>query len=644
MFRINFLFLGLFLPAIGFAAITKDGNYYELKNCGHKAYTDYTITVKQNSSIRKTGSVGPDGCVFYRFKTSEIKPAQNLIIELKNGKVLSETVPSDSTYVPEPSPVNPNPVNPKPTPSPTPYPPMPSPQLPSADLSKVRATAENQARMIANRIVDKYGRAENARYNMAQGVHEGVRYYLTISNLYGDQYYKSAFAYGTQKAQTSGLEVGQAEAQRQAGATAKQDVFNKFRAVVDTSMQPDLNLSVPLVNYPGAVAQIDAPRSINDRIRDRDNEFYNYLREFEYLERKSFYEIYGWGSGYQFELIRSWYRQDWAWQAWLNRRLGGSYENEMEYYQKISDPSKTANYSEAQNAFISRFKQVYNNVIDDKWDRAVQAPNPTYRGFGFQIGQGIGKEYSHDVGYFDGYRQSYTQASRDGFSQSFRTQYEREFYEAVRVHQTIPQVAEVTVKLADKVNGVHYFLPLQHFDLLIEKAVNVGAQGSVSVSVNGAQVSGVPAQEAQLPALSTTKEVIKLENVGLLNPDVSPYKPTPVNVVVGGKTQILYVQVYFDSVMKTLGATGQRRFVDYGVLWLKHEFENYGKGSFYKSDSSLLKRLVAVHLALVPQHKVNISAYREDFRAVLGKEPGFFSGAAKKEAWRDAQSLINQLQ
>jgi hypothetical protein len=323
--------------------------------------------------------------------------------------------------------MNPNPI-PRPTANPIPEPTI---QLPSADLNKVRITAENQARMIANRVVEKYGSAENARYNLWLGLNDGVRSYMVVTQLSGDQRYRAGQLTGQREGSREASVRGEAEGSSLGASVAQSDALIRFRAVVDTASQPDVTLRIPQPNATTASANIAEPKSIDDRIREQSDELIRRLSSFDYLNRGNLSEMYGW-KDYRFDLVKGYYREDWAWNAWNNRELGGGYESELTYLQKISDANQTLNAESAKQAFRSQFKSTYDLVIDQKWESAVSRRNSAYYEPGVMLGQRIGADYAQEKGYADGYRASYPTAFIEGKYRSFPAAYTSAFQQNVQ--------------------------------------------------------------------------------------------------------------------------------------------------------------------------------------------------------------------
>ncbi len=656
MFKLLML-AGVFFSIGAPASVTKVTDGYKLETCGLESGAKYTVTDQQNSSVRQGGRVDSSGCVKTTFRGEKLRPEDNLIIEINGKTVASEIVPGHpSTFMPEPNPgshVKPDPMpGPRPEPSPDPMPgprpepvkpdPMPAPVMPNVDIYRVMQVANNQARMMANKVVEKYGASENARYNMWLGLNEGVRVYLQMASLYGDQFYKSGFSYGGSQGSIKGMEAGVSAAQITATAQAQAEVYGRFRSVVDSMQNPNLVMTVPPASYAGRSPDIAEPKTIEQRIREKNAEFYGPLSGYDFSERTPVGDLYGWGS-YQFETVKSWYSATWAWTAWLNRSLGGGYESEISYYRRISDRNQTGNYQEADSAFRSEFRNVYNSVLVEKWNNAITRPNPAIYNLGMALGQGIGREYANDRGYVDGYRRSYTSSSLTGYGNTFPTTYSQSFQSSVSLHESQPVVGEFSAHLMDKVKGASFFLPLNPFDLSIDKAVNAGAKGVVPVSVSGGGVTPSPESKfITVEGLSSSKQVYVIQNIGMLPANVSPYAPTVIQVRVGQTVTTVQIQVYFDNVMRVLAATGQRRFVDYAKLYLASEYEK-ARNDYYKAGRQTLPEIIVrIYNESDAAGKARMAGYREELRSIFGSEPGFFN-PGRRQAWRDAQAWVNLL-
>ncbi|MCC6278467.1 MAG: hypothetical protein IT289_11190 [Oligoflexia bacterium] len=614
--------VALLVSSLATAEITPVENGYQLEKCGFGSGTPFTATVREtNDSI--SGQVSPSGCVKTTFRNGRAKPGNNIIVEVGSQK-FSETIPGGA---PAPGPTNPG--------------------LPSVDIRDVEKSASDNARMIANRVVEIYGEAENFRYNLYLGLREGVALYnWTAAYSYeGTGDYRSGYALGQNEGRDQGYRAGESAGRSEGSTNGGIEASSRYHAAVDRGTSPDLTLRVPQANYAGAQPSLGEIKSIDARIQDRAEEIRRSLSRYQYFDNTDFMTIYRWNN-YQHDLVKGWYREDWAWEAWRKQSLGGNYQNALDYYAKISDSSRTANAGEASSAFRRKFKSTYDLVIDEKWDRSVRATNPTARTLGLAVGQSVAREMARDLGYRAGYSQSYQASSIPAYRSVYESAFREAFDRRVVHHNNNVVVENVQGRVVDTQGGINYFVPGHPMTVILDRVSNAGLlKGRIDVSVRGAGASVGPAQSFELEGLSSNKGVpVKLSPVGTVA-DIAPYQDVQVEIVIGAHRLAQNIRVNFTSLVWALGSEGKRQYVDYLKKYLKLEWDKASGDAYKPGKNSLLEQLARTHLQMSPSQRLQVAQVREELRTVYGAKPGMLSSifTNKDVRYKDAQAYIDQL-
>lgn len=495
-------------------------------------------------------------------------------------------------------------------PNPTYSPPAPT-ATPSMPLSKIRDYADQQARTVANRIANTYGKRENFRHNFVKGLWKGYNAYNRYQqgSDYGYSEYNRGFEVGRNDGNNSGYTEGARDAARNGSSAGAADARSRFVKALDGAATLDTtlgNISVPYYNGASLTGGYQTP-SMDSKLRELENDFnfrvcrayswdydgYNIACEWSLAD--------AYRSNGSYSYIDSWFRADYAYTEWKNNGLGGRYD-----YNIYND----MNHNEKQT-YMQYFKSTYNQVIDEKFEKVKNKENSTFQNLGFEFGILLGKEMAFQNGLVDGYKSGFTVASIKGFNKNYQLEYTKGFDRRVELHRTQPVLENFNAYLSG------LFLPETNVDLVITNLVNLGtvdATNEIAKISGNSIVSLVNIEMISVPALTTLKNKVVVKNIGRIKANTPPQKLQEVNVHFATLNKSLSYEVSWKKIIDNfvklpLSGTDYQKSLKYVAKELGTELINARKTekNIYKDNSSsLLAQIVALNNSTSAQGKMNI--------------------------------------
>lgn len=650
------------------AEITKVGEgEYRVEWCGNAsdAGKKYELVTGSESP---GGRLDANGCLKFTFRNNRVSPGTHIVYRIEGQNRASETVPgrqgggnsggnnggnNGGTQQPKPPVQQPT----QPT----------QPTLQRVDLEKVENESENRARCTANAVVGLYGRVESYRYNFSRGFRSGLQLY-NLSNL-GDlrrsPEYQQGYNSGDRDGAVQGLRAGERAGESDAAQQASNDVRGRYMAVVDRNQPPDLTRTVPSTGFGGLRADIAEPRDVSVRISDLEAEYRAHVmrQSFGYEGdvmrwdswRQEWTLSYYYRNDFSNELVRGWYRDDWAFDMYRRRQFSRCADG-VDYYNKIRDTNLYSNATQAEARYRSSFKREYDRVIDSKWINAVRAENPA----AFHDGQGYGwrvaREYARDVGYSTGYRLSYSEQSRVSYDGRFAESYVATFDREVQRYErgTIPMVQEAQV-FTEGGNGRTNLVVGMPLSVNFLKAFNVGRQpGEVTVTLAGPHVANVSKKNIRFePSASLRDEGRTVGPLGYIGTAVAPNGTVEIVIDAGGlRISDRFVMDWRNLVRIASSTQGQIQTtqLEYLHAIMSKEIKDNDGGLFEgnpwesQKEDLFLKQAVVVIEKLSPQEKAAFKNVLARLRTAMGKRPsGIFGGCNKKcQSWNSLDGWIKR--
>lgn len=638
------------------AEITKVGEGdYRVEWCGNSSDSGRKYELLVNGSGDNAGGrLDANGCLKFTFRDNRVRPGDNIVYRIDGQNRASETVPGRQTGNPPPRPNEPSPSQ---------------PTLQRVDLNKVENEAENRARCTANAVVGLYGRVESYRYNFSRGFRSGLQLYnlTNLGDLRRSPEYQQGYSIGDRDGAVQGMRAGERAGESDAASRASSDVHGRYVAIVDRNMPPDLTRTVPNPGFEGLRADIAEPRGVGLRISDLEAEYRAHVMrqsfgyEGDVMRWDSWRQEWTLGYYYQHdfsnELVRGWYRDDWAFDMYRRRQFSRCADG-VDYYNKIRDGNLYSNAAQAESTYRQMFKREYDRVIDSKWNNAVRAENPA----AFHDGQGYGyrvaREYARDVGYTTGYRLSYSEQSRVSYDGRFAQAYVAVFDREVQRYEqgTIPQLQEAQV-VTDGGNGRVNLVVGMPLTVNLLKAYNLGRQpGDVAVTVAGPHVMNASKKTVRFEPSATVKEEGRLVGpLGYVSTAVAPNGTAEVVIEVGGNRMVDRFVMDWKNLVRVAGSTQgqiQSTQLEYLFAIMSKEMKDHDGGFFEGNpwespkEDRLLKQAAYVIEKMSPQEKASFKSVVSRLRTAMGKRPsGVFGGCNKKcQAWNSLDGWLKKME
>ncbi|MCM2280761.1 MAG: hypothetical protein NDI61_02815 [Bdellovibrionaceae bacterium] len=631
-------------PQFGLAAIHVSGDEVTLETCGFTVDQVYRVTV-QRTNVSQGGRTNERGCIKTTFREGKARAGDNLIIEV-NGRRSSETVPGSGGGSTDPI-----------------------DDREQVELSKVRQTAENQARFFANRVVIVYGSQENYRYNYYRGLRQGIDLYnwSTVSGVQHTYEFREGAARGQQDGASEGFAAGQYQGGNRGNSQGRADAFQRYQVVVDQNRAPDTELRIPAIHFGGLTASRSTP-SMEDRLSQMESLVRSelgrlrfgdadYAHQVEWDEYWSPRTMYGW-SDYRYDLVRDWYREDRAFDLYRRRALGGNYGSSLEYLERISDPAKTKNASEARNAYERSFKSEYNQVIDNKWRSAVTAPNHPAQTFGLHIGQQAAREHTREMGYNWAYATAYQNASLQSYEPAFTQSYRDGFEATVRQYEANAMLGSLSGQILGA-NGTEPLVIGAALSVEITRLVNYGRQNATVTLHSGSGTELLDTRSFSLGYSTSLQDSHVEKNFAKLLANPPPGQRQEISIRVGtrndtsGLVLTQAIELRWDAQVVALARTGRNNahvlpyvLKQIGEEW--KEIDNTFSKNHYEGDArtkdTLLEQMVRAAKTLAPAERQSLQALKPELKRVFGDKPrlgGALTGKARK--YKTAMALIDQI-
>lgn len=268
----------------------------------------------------------------------------------------------------------------------------------SIEKQKIENYADQQARTVANRIVNSFGGQENYKFNFVKGLKQG---YTTakVFTLVNNSYSQGVLA-GEAEGKSKGKKIGQDHAFKEANQRAKQIAVSRHRQAItqgfiDYSIQIPQNVFVASKiaddvfnlekNYQERIKLIDSDL----RVELKKNTFgKDFVVNFQFDENFSITRWLAMDGKYKY--VDSYFADEHALNEWKRNGLGGKYDYAL--YQKMNLTERSA--------FENHFKSIYRNVINEKLDKKIQEPNND----AFQRGVVWGNKIGNDESYLNGFK------------------------------------------------------------------------------------------------------------------------------------------------------------------------------------------------------------------------------------------------
>ncbi|MCB9094487.1 MAG: hypothetical protein H6621_05390 [Halobacteriovoraceae bacterium] len=332
---------------------------------------------------------------------------------------------------------------------------------------KLKNYANQQARTVANRVVNTYGEREKFKYNLVAGFWDGYELYRLYNGrgAYGYGAYHKGLANGRDIGKREGYRKGRDAASSEATLSAYSAVKAKFVAAVDTGHSPELSYSIPVVNYDGIPGDYYVP-TVEEKLKELESDFRYKISVYRWAYDD--YVLDTWGNDWTlrriytyngtYEFVDSWFRSDYAYDEWKDNRLGGKYDYNI--YKKLSSDQKYE--------YKKIFKSIYDDVIDSKFYRKKTERNPIAYALGQNYGYDVGREMAYQEGVRDGILDTHRASSIKGFEDNYAKFWEDSFIGYVEKFQNNP-VLEVL-----DANVVGLFIPTGEIGVTIKKMRNIG--------------------------------------------------------------------------------------------------------------------------------------------------------------------------
>ncbi len=630
------------------AAISKvGGDDYEMETCGLSRNEKFKI-LKNGSDINRGGRTDASGCVKTTFRNGVVKPGDNLVIVINDKNQASETIPSGGSSG---NGGGGNNGGHKPSPAPSP---APIQSLPSVDLGAVRDTAENNARCMANAVVEGYGRMERYRYNFQKGLRQGI-YIYNWSNL-GELRTTSDYIRGAQDGEARGSSEGLVQG-RQAGASEGQSYGSSaarrsFSAAVDTGAAPNLDNTPPSPSYQGSRSAVPSPRTVEERIGALNGEVQSWLRSVDFAYDGWQWDPWGdyWSpaklysiNNYDFELVRSWYRDDWAWNLWRQKSFSRC-KNQVGYYDKISDSSQTKNSQDAERTFRSRFKSEYDNVIGEKWAKAVRRDEPAAFDFGRSMGVRVSQDYARELGYYNSYSTSYSATSINGYHETYASGYRNGFDTSKKLYENSSVLDDMTAEIK-AANGRSFGVGTA-INVNLKSVKNIGRQPAEPKVTLSGNVFAATTKKFKMGYSESLKEPQVFTAIAFVGTGGAPNQNSQVTLKVDSLSQDFNINSDWSETIQNIATTSpevSKAIVDYMKYHLALEWKDVKSGlgsNKYKTPLSdtLLEKLADSYNQGNADLKGKLKPKLSELRSTLGERPGFiyFDDRAK---WDSANKI-----
>lgn len=496
----------LFLPFAFAENIRFEGGYHsgriKIVGDGFRGGKDYQVNIYVNGNFKTSTSITSGS---FSEVVNRIDPGDSIKVSVlqyyggSNHFNRTLTVPGSS----EPDPWPPFPPNP-------PNPPN------NGYHGDIGAYANQQARTVANRVAETYGKRENWRYNFVRGFWHGLDQIRGSFSQYFE--YRQGKEEGAREAETAGYQAGARRADEIQGPLAKAEVRKRYLSIVDThesvdTREPDLLED----GFSGITGNAPSTHSGDYYVSELESSFASELRGLRFSYDGYDLDYSDWGLSWNLRNIYDlsgsssyrWY-DDWtsgsfAFDVWRNGRMGGRYDY---------NPWEKMNSSQ-RNSYERQFKSVYEDVIGEKYSRVRDRHNSSAYSSGESYGVRVGRKEARDRGYNEGYTGGFREASTRGYRENYQRAYNETFRKEVRYYESRPVIEIESARLTDaNQNGI--LEPGEQIGVILQSVVNIGrvdAQG-LPVRLLGESVLAGASQGISIPASTRVREATELPTLG----------------------------------------------------------------------------------------------------------------------------------
>ena len=640
------------------------GGSYQMESCGLAQGTNFDVTV--NGRSVGGGQVGKTQCAKHTFH-GDVSPGDHLVILVNGRGVAADTVPGSRSAPVQTVPTTHTVVT-QTVSSQGQIQPAPVQVLPSADLDDAKTRGKDAAKEMAARVVTVYASAERSLYNFYMGMQDSINYNYNPNSIQNSNDYIVGQQRGQNDGQNDGTVQGSAQGSSDGNSQGSGDAVARFRAAVDQTSLPDVDLKVREVNSTGWTPNNAQPKSIQERLDEKNGQFLQILNsrvygDGDYHLQENFYtaqvitlaQLYGWGDTYQFNgFLNTYADTDWGFNNWLNKTLGGKLDEK--YYKKISDSSRTANASEAGQAFRDGFAKEYAKTVRNDYIIYMETRDSYFYDQGRTMGDQIVHEHIEDLGHYAGYQTAFKQASGPAYNSSYKNAYKNGFQNTVSRYENNIMISEVNAVLVPETPG-HKFLPGATVDLVINKIVNMGSiHGQVPVQIAGSSVKPGAIQNLNVLERRTMpvppETHIVMPKIGAINGNVVPNTDLTAVIDVNGVQYSFSFKVDFsDMVIALANASADANLTKYysqRVNWfLADELKKADGSDFYSKKASFLESFVAAYTdqSTTPAQRKALLAFKPglDQMYTAQKPSGFSLNFNAKKRWTAIQALLAQL-
>ena len=526
------------------------------------------------------------------------------------------------------------------------------PQRDPIPFEKIKGYAVQQSNTVANRVANTYGKIENWKYNFQRGYWNGVRDFGSFRN---SRNYFEGDQRGENDGDGAGTSAGRNQAASDARAQAIADAVQRFRAVMDTNNQPNTELVIPAVKSPS----FPAPKVVDSRttreIEKLDELLSRELSDIRFgddtyyvvYSRDLFGDIYitklsTQSSNSSYSFVDSYIREEYAYNEWVNNRLGGGYDYNI--YNKMD--------SSERSTFRRLFKENYDQVINYKFYSVRNANNYAAYHRGEYYGEKAASELAFGDGYQAGYSRSYNNSARDAYRNLYGDYYSNQFNSSIQSYLNGPVISEGSVTLFDENQNGAFELG-EKIGVRVSGFANYGRVASkLGVSVSGSGLTSQGSDAFDLGASSSQKTPFESKLIAQIGDNVEADIAQSINVTVGSKQFSLSYTVSFRAALLAFAnangvdrsSTELRQYILDNIRseWTRAERD---LNNVYEGQTSKLAQLVNVYKSLDSDKKQAVLGMKAEILAMKDvTTSGFFSKWKLKKLQGSFTALVNQLQ
>lgn len=517
--------------------------------------------------------------------------------------------------------------------------PNPTPTQRTYSRYEIEQYANQQARTVANRVANTYGKAENWKYNFVLGFFDAVdRVGRVGANSRG-------YSDGEEKGEIDGLNYGMSYANNVASDLSSKEVDSRFTKAVGTGKIPSNEISYFTPAYNGSAPGAISLPAIDAEIAELQERLYRIINGYAFSDNgfsvildRDFFRLdalYN-NSSRSYRFVDSWFRAEYAYEEWRNNRLGGGYD-----YNIFRD----LDYSDREY-FISSFKRIYDNVIDEKFYRVKTEYNGIARNHGYETGREYVLLVNYKAAYEMGYTSSYVPNTKVGFNRTFFGSYEKQFMTTFAYYKSNPVIKlGRTVTLSEENNNGIFELG-EKLSITLSEVVNVGGVSgkSLSVTLTGASVTTLSTMETlSVPALSKIGPK-QFKDLASIKTDIAVDQTHSLKANIGQAAFDLSFSLSWGQLLSVYGAE-QASSQNYNVMQayilrlIQSEFNTAlaNQKNVYAQGGTLLQKMVQAVATMPNTQTANFADLKPKLLAMVpaedpqGKKSGWGNGKEKRE-------------